>query len=787
MSLPEQQKEGSKWDSLIRKLKENHRKLLNKSCCNEIQVQSSQHKSKEIKREILNYLNELEPVLKKSSQLSEEIRSEGNKIYKRTDPNVNLMDSIFLYTLSMKCSESNSDLAFAHGNRAAALMRLGFNKVARNDCEEAIRLEHPDPFKIYERMCSLSNGCIRDMRKNVAELEKFCKKGSKQSKEILFKYKTRLKAMEKETYVDEEEISKLTISESKEEEMKIKQMFSDENGRYVIAHKPIGKNEIIYKEIPYAFIPVHNYGMKRYFNTDCENCALVNIWPFMCLGCRHSVYCSSACRKEHEQIHKYECEGYKKTLFLEIGIAHLSLRVLIVGFKALCSKLEALDRKIFKNSPEKIFEKILELAKNECQDYFDISKATDEEFRDYARILCLQPNIFRNNSYPPRNLPYAYTAQMLTIYLREYTTFFQDYITNKIKDLLDNSGWDVFISALILRHIGQLISNGHAIIDFRQNIFTTEALKLMLLKNEPNGGGLHMLLKSQRVFTGIFPRISMLNHSCEPNIRNAFDGKQLTIFAARDISNGDEIFNCYGPHWKLMSYQERQDTLRIQYNFVCKCTKCAQNNDEYRFNNSVQCRLCGKRLFYPDKIISEDDDDDKDDDNDANFRLKCDDCKKVHENTSVKKFFSLLAQQSDNSSPITMNQLYTTYLSAVSGMGSLDEIRFHMTEMMLHTLITNRDAINLQNANIPLTLCIELLSVKEDIYGQFSIEFVEAGFFFLDVVSILIDKGIITEQNTNQLVGELMKKFVEASEICSTNIKAIIRNYISRFCYTYSD
>jgi hypothetical protein len=140
MSLPEQKKEGSKWDSVMRKLKENHRKLLNKSCCNEIQVVEIQHKSKEIKNCLLNYLNELPAVLKKSSQLSEEIRSEGNKIYKKNDPNVNLMDSIFLYTLSMKCSESNSDLAFAHGNRAAALMRLGFNKVARNDCEEAIKV-----------------------------------------------------------------------------------------------------------------------------------------------------------------------------------------------------------------------------------------------------------------------------------------------------------------------------------------------------------------------------------------------------------------------------------------------------------------------------------------------------------------------------------------------------------------------------------------------------------------------------------------------------------------------
>jgi hypothetical protein len=140
MSLPEQKKVGSKWDFVMKKLKENHRKLLNKSCCNEIQVQSSQHKTKEMGNFMLSYLNDLEPVDRKSSQLSEEIRSEGNKIYKKNDPNVNLMDSIFLYTLSMKCAANNSDLAFAHGNRAAALMRLGFNKVARNDCEEAIKV-----------------------------------------------------------------------------------------------------------------------------------------------------------------------------------------------------------------------------------------------------------------------------------------------------------------------------------------------------------------------------------------------------------------------------------------------------------------------------------------------------------------------------------------------------------------------------------------------------------------------------------------------------------------------
>jgi SET and MYND domain-containing protein 4 len=170
---------------------------------------------------------------------------------------------------------------------------------------------------------------------------------------------------------------------------------------------------------------------------------------------------------------------------------------------------------------------------------------------------------------------------MLTIYLRERTTFFQDHITKDVNFLDKSSDWDLLVGALILRHMGQLVANGHAIIDFRQNIFSTEQLRLMLMKNQANGGGLHLLLKSQRVFTGIFPRISMLNHSCSPNIRHRFNGKKLTIFASEDIEENFEIFNCYGPNYKLMSYQERQDSLRLQYNFICNCTKCEDKNDEY--------------------------------------------------------------------------------------------------------------------------------------------------------------------------------------------------------------
>ena len=220
MSLPDQsRKVGTKWDLVIKQLRENHRKLMSKSHC-EISVVNSLNK-KEIKTLLISYLNDLTPVLKTSSKLSEEIRFEGNKIYKQL-PNANLFEACFLYSLALKCCDTQADFAFCHGNRAAALMKIGFNEVARNDCHQALKFQHPDQFKIYERLCSLSNDSLQDMRKNIAGLEKHLKKASKQSREIVQQYKIRLKAMEKEQYVEElPDIRKLKLEA--DGELKVKQ------------------------------------------------------------------------------------------------------------------------------------------------------------------------------------------------------------------------------------------------------------------------------------------------------------------------------------------------------------------------------------------------------------------------------------------------------------------------------------------------------------------------------------------------------------------------------------
>lgn len=184
-------------------------------------------------------------------------------------------------------------------------------------------------------------------------------------------------------------------------------MYEQEVGRYVVAQKSITKNQKIFSESPFAFIPVHNYGIKKYFNSDCENCGLVNIWPFLCLECRMASYCSPKCCEDHQKIHKYECEGYKVNLWFEIGIAHLSIRCLLVGFPALLKRIQTFDRAEFKNKPSKIFQRIVQICNGDYRDNFKASRATHDDFQDYARVLGLLPNLFRGESFPLKNMPYA--------------------------------------------------------------------------------------------------------------------------------------------------------------------------------------------------------------------------------------------------------------------------------------------------------------------------------------------------------------------------------------------
>ncbi|KAL1769896.1 histone-lysine N-methyltransferase SMYD3 [Sigmodon hispidus] len=76
----------------------------------------------------------------------------------------------------------------------------------------------------------------------------------------------------------------------------------------------------------------------------------------------------------------------------------------------------------------------------------------------------------------------------------------------------------------------------------------------------------------QEVGVGLYPSMSLLNHSCDPNCSIVFNGPHLLLRAVREIEAGEELTICYLD--MLMTSEERQKQLRDQYCFECDCIRC---------------------------------------------------------------------------------------------------------------------------------------------------------------------------------------------------------------------
>lgn len=170
---------------------------------------------------------------------------------------------------------------------------------------------------------------------------------------------------------------------------------------------------------------------------------------------------------------------------------------------------------------------------------------------------------------------YALTAVLMNLYLKYHTTYFS--AANK-------NGYSFQVmGGHILHHIAQMICNGHAItkVDFT-NMSTAQNT---------------VSEEKQRIATAIYPSASMMNHSCEPNITNSFVNDYLIVQASKNISKGEEVFNCYGPHFQNSKLRDRQEILRGQYFFECKCVRCSSNEEFLNKFEALKCQQCSGPVY----------------------------------------------------------------------------------------------------------------------------------------------------------------------------------------------
>jgi SET and MYND domain-containing protein len=85
----------------------------------------------------------------------------------------------------------------------------------------------------------------------------------------------------------------------------------------------------------------------------------------------------------------------------------------------------------------------------------------------------------------------------------------------------------------------------------------------------------------------LFDRLSLLNHSCDPNAVVLFDGAAAILRALKPIAAGDELTISYID--RASDRYERRQQLLSQYFFTCSCSRCSGPAGDDVFEIALRC------------------------------------------------------------------------------------------------------------------------------------------------------------------------------------------------------
>ncbi|XP_072746541.1 SET and MYND domain-containing protein 4 [Anoplolepis gracilipes] len=513
---------------------------------------------------------------RKNLETSMSYKSEGNKKFQSK----NYITSLKLYTKSAVYAPSGTiDLPVAIANRSASLFYLERWEDCIKDIELAIKLGYPEKSrgKLYLRIVE----CYLKLNKRIQAARIISQLNNSNQYDMTNEQRERLQKMNEVILQSINTIDEINdvnrtcnianITESPSQP-KLKRLKSGENpnfrsasasievkyapakGRYVIANRNIKKGETLFVEDAFTFVLVNNNKDITHCHNCCKSCLDI---PVPCTECVDTLFCNMSCWDEAcLSHHRWICPASQMGLLRQVGITHLALKLLCV-----CA-----------------------------------TTANKEKFNDVQQLVT---NF--NKLAPGDVISYGITAIMLTLYLSKYTDFFKDInlkecLASKFSndefnikcDLVTEDDKLLYVSSLLLRHILQLICNGHAITKI--NVTADDHENKLLVEEQI------------RIATAIYPSASMMNHSCDPNIINSFLDQTLIVKAIKDIKEGEEVFHCYGVDFRRMLKADRQEILENQYCFTCNCKACTMSeydNFMKRFT-AIKCPECSGPLLLCD-------------------------------------------------------------------------------------------------------------------------------------------------------------------------------------------
>ncbi|EDW89521.1 SET and MYND domain-containing protein 4 isoform X1 [Drosophila yakuba] len=521
----------------------------------------------------------------KCAERSRNLREKGNLVLRGSATGSSqdaVLNACRLYTGAVfEAEDAVDELSLAFANRGMALQEYGYYREAYDDCVNALECGYPE--RLRHKVIMRQAYCAWEL-KNIASLEEHldCLEQlqlNESFQQQLEKLKQKLDLLKNQPKEQE--------TQEKVEEKALGEILTDsgQRGRYMVAKDTISKGKVIFSERASCFVPLEQHLI-------CQQCAAsLMSAPIPCPKCHQRVvYCSRKCREAHSAIHKFECAAYRKNLLKLLGVSHLALRLVLSYIPYIMPHLEE------RTTAKDIWDEIMNLSRKP-----EASEISPEYLRSLRMVSLLDQASKAELTY------HILCANFLQLYLKGHTDFFDQFgsLSASTED------WQLIISSLILRFAGQLLANAHVgyallAVGMEPNEFILLQPDLWQKPRHLKRGKLHILSHSENITAINLPYLSLCNHACEPSIRTKLDGCSVVNYAVKDISDGEEIFNCYTGTYMTSSKLQRFEALKEIYKFECACAKCTKTDPDQNYLSFHRYR-CEKpncrQEFIPDARV----------------------------------------------------------------------------------------------------------------------------------------------------------------------------------------
>ncbi|XP_006863296.1 PREDICTED: SET and MYND domain-containing protein 4 [Chrysochloris asiatica] len=526
-------------------------------------------------------------------------KEEGNRKFQEKD----YMGAAVMYSKGVSHSlPATEHISLCYANRSAAFFHLGQYETCLKDITRAQRHGYPERLQpkmlLRKAECLVSLGQLQEASQTLSDLERiFTAKPTLAASHFQVMQRNlhhlKIKVQGKETVAETfpadltKAFKDVDLMEENEQipgaSSSVSLRTDPLKGRYLIATKDIHPGELLVKEE--AFVSVLNpgemlqlhHGLEskwdiRVTNGDlhCHRCLKYSLALVPCEQCSYAKYCSQECMQQAwELYHSVECP--QGGLLLTLGVfCHVALRsTLLARFEDVGKVIRKLCGEISNKDicwPEIENKFSDDLGKNEEDGKivetpipgFDINGKYEI---NYNAVFNLLPHTENHSSEHKFLCGLSVAALCKQLETARSWALIQNLKFSKPKAAVtpglspELSIWGV----AMLRHMLQLQCNAQAVTTIQQT-----GSKESIITNS----------RQVRIATGIFPVISLLNHSCSPNTSVSFINNVASIRASQQIGKGQEILHCYGPHKSRMDVTERQQKLRSQYFFECNCPAC---------------------------------------------------------------------------------------------------------------------------------------------------------------------------------------------------------------------